>query len=133
MQNLLFWPPNLATYLPILALLRSLSPSGSASDTPIPNYLPGSKKTLALRERHGRCRRTLPLQKVLLERDHDLAHPALPLDWGPVLVEEWVVHVQGRPLERLRCLGEVVDFLVGPGSLLGPFGEQAAVLVDGAV
>lgn len=41
--------------------------------------------------------------------------------------------MQRRPLQRLRRLGEVIDFLVGLRSLCHPLGEQAAVFADGAV
>ncbi len=95
------------------------------------NHFPGGKKTLALRERQGGCRRTLPLQKVLPERDHDLAQPALPVEWARVRVQEWVVDGERRPLQRLRCLREVVDVVFG--SLFDPIGKEAAVLADRAV
>lgn len=52
---------------------------------------------------------------------------------GVVRVHEWVVYVQWRPLERLRCFYKVVEFLVGLGSLFDPLGEEAAVFFDGAV
>lgn len=92
----------------------------------------GGEQALAFWEWQRARGRPLPSEEVLphlSERAPELA----PQPDGAPIPYHGRIHAQGWPVERLRCLGEVVNLLIHLGPLLGPVVENPAVLGDGAV
>lgn len=92
----------------------------------------GGEQALAFWERQRARRRPLPSEKVfphLSERAPELAPPSE----GTLIPCHERIYAQRWPVERLRCLGKVVNLLIHLGPPLSPVVEYPAVLGDGAV
>ena len=76
--------------------------------------------------------RPLPSEEVLPHLSECAPDSAPPSEGGLIPCHERI-HAQCWPVERLRCLGKVVNLLIHLRPLLSPVIEHPAVLGDGAV